>query len=111
MPPRAWRVRVEDMLEAIERIEERIEGLDFEGFEGDARTVESVAFNLLILGEAAAQLPEDLRTAHPDIPWPQIRGLRNVIAHEYFDLDVRTLWNTVQRSLPAMTPALRRMLD
>ena len=54
MPPRAWRVRVEDMLEAIERIGERIQGLDFNGFEGDTRTVEAVAFNLLALGEAAA---------------------------------------------------------
>lgn len=111
MPPRAWRVRVEDMLEAIGRIEQRVEGLDLDGFCADATTVEAVAFNLLVLGEAAAQLPADVRDACPDVPWSQIRGLRNVIAHEYFDLDERTLWNTVHNNLPPLVPALRRMLD
>jgi len=111
MPPRAWRVRIEDMLEAVERIEQRVQGLDFDAFEQDARTVESVAFNLLVLGEAASQVPDDVREAHPDVPWSQLRGLRNVIAHEYFDLDERTLWNTVQSNLPPLVPVLRKMLD
>ena len=52
-----------------------------------------------------------MRAAHPDVPWSQLRGLRNVIAHEYFDLDTRMLWNTVQRNLPSLIPALRKMLD
>ena len=111
MPPRGWQVRVEDMLEALDRIDQRVRGLDFERFEGDPRVVEAVAFNLLVLGEAAAQLPDEVRQSHPELPWSQLRGLRNVIAHEYFDLDVQTLWNTVRNNLPPLVTALRKMLD
>jgi uncharacterized protein with HEPN domain len=79
---------VEDIWEAVEKIERYISGMDHDAFVGDEKTIDSVVRNLEIVGEAANRLPQDFRKRYPEIKWPQIIGLRHRIVHDYFNIDV-----------------------
>ena len=102
---------VEDILESIQKIEDFTEGMDYNAFVTDAKTLYAVRTALQIIGEASAKIPEDIRKKHSDIPWVQIRGLRNRIVHEYFGLDVRLIWNTIKNDLPVLKPEIGKLLD
>ena len=110
MPPRSWRVRIEDILDAIDNIEHYVAGLDFEAFEADRKTVDAVERNLEIIGEATANLPDEVLARWPEVPWRYMKGVRNLLAHEYFGVDVGILWQTIQEDLPAITPLLHKVL-
>lgn len=88
------------------------EGMDREGFLSDLRTQRAVVMSLMIVGEAAARIVADhpaFAEAHPDIPWRSIRGMRNRIAHGYFDVDLGVVWQTVQVELPGLVERLERI--
>lgn len=84
MPPREWRVRVNDIVEAAERALGYVQGLTFDQFASDPRTVDAVSYAIVVIGEAAKAIPETVTRAAPEIPWADVRGMRNRIAHEYF---------------------------
>ena len=73
MPPRDWNLRLEDILEALERVEGYVKGMDLPAFEDDRRTQDAVIRNFGIIGEAAGRVPDWIRDAHPEIPWAQMR--------------------------------------
>lgn len=110
MPHRGWQMRIEDILEAIERIQNWTEDSTRESFCVDARTVQAVAYNLLIVGEAVNAIPEVVQCQHPQVPWSKMRAMRNVVVHQYFDMDPDILWQTIQSDLPPLVPTLREML-
>jgi uncharacterized protein with HEPN domain len=110
MPPRSWRVRIEDILDAIDNIEHYVAGLDFDAFDADRKTVDAVERNLEIIGEATANLPDEVLARWPEVPWRYMKGVRNLLAHEYFGVDVGILWQTIQEDLPAITPLLHKVL-
>jgi uncharacterized protein with HEPN domain len=72
--------------------------MDRETFLSDEKTIDAVARNLEIIGEAVRQLSDDFKNAHPDIPWNQIGGMRNRIVHEYFRLDLEIVAGYSRRS-------------
>lgn len=88
MSPRDWRLFVDDMLEAITKINRYTTGTSFEGFSQDERTIDAVVRNLEIIGEAARRIPDQVKAESPEIDWQAINGLRNRIAHEYFGLSL-----------------------
>jgi len=106
-----WRLRVSDILEAVRRISGYLEGMSAEAFYQDQRTIDAVVRNIAIIGEAARHVPADLRSRHADIPWDQMRGMRNVIIHEYDIVDVEIVWETAQTELPALIVPLERILS
>ena len=63
-----------------------------------------------VIGEAARHIPEDVVAANPDLPWPEMRAMRNVVVHEYFGVTQETLWKTAREDLPALVERLRRLL-
>ena len=86
-----------------------VEGLSKEDFLADSRTQQAVIMNLIIIGEAAAKLMQDhagFTQAHPDVPWHRMKGMRNRIAHGYFDTDLEIVWDTVQLALPDLLARL-----
>lgn len=111
MPPRSWRVRIEDILESLDNIESYVAGLDFDGFHADRKTVDAVERNLEIIGEATANLPNEILDRWPEVPWHYMRGLRNLLIHEYFGIDVGILWQTIREDLPPLEPLLRKVLS
>jgi len=91
-----------------------VEGMDNGAFMDDLRTQRAVVMSLMIVGEAAARVISDhpdFATANPDIPWQAIRGMRNRIAHGYFDIDLSVVWQTVQAELPDLIEKLSTSSD
>lgn len=111
MSPRDWVLRIDDILEAIERIMQYTAGMTWETFSTDDKTIDAVVRNVEIIGEAARHIPDDIVAQYPDIPWDSMRGMRNILIHEYFLVSVPILWQTVTRNLAPLVPELRRLLS
>ncbi len=103
------RERLRDILEAIAAIE-RYCDRDKQAFEGDELLQTWFLHHLQIIGEASRALPEDVRVLAPEIPWPKIIGMRNVLVHGYFDIDTEIVWEAATRDVPALKPAIERLL-
>jgi len=88
-----------------------VQGLDYDGFYKDDKAVYAVIRAFEIIGEAARQVPEKVRDVNPEVPWREITGMRNKLTHEYFGVNTKVVWRTVQEDLPVIIPALRKMLD
>jgi uncharacterized protein with HEPN domain len=101
--------RLRDILEAIAAIE-RYADRDRATFDRDELLQNWFLRHLQIIGEAARGLPDDVRARAPEIPWPKIIGMRNVLVHGYFHVDAEIVWNAAVRDVPALKPALERLL-
>ena len=110
MPPRDWRFRIRDILDAVEAVQRYTEGMTYEAFTADRKTVDAVIRNLIVIGEAAARVPDDVALAHPDIPWKDMRDMRNFVIHEYFGVSDKILWDTLQRDLAPLLLLLKPLL-
>ncbi|PTD97638.1 HepT-like ribonuclease domain-containing protein [Pseudothauera lacus] len=91
-----------------------VDGLDFAAFERDKRTQQAVVLNLLLIGEVASRIAEGAPgfiAAHPEIPWAAMRGMRNRIAHGYFELDIEVVWDTVRDAVPELAVKLPGLLQ
>ena len=111
MPPRGWQIRIQDILEAIARIEHYTQGMDLEAFRNDQKTVDAAIRNLEIIGEAARHIPPEIEALYSSVPWAEMRGMRNILIHEYFGVSLPILWKTVTTNLPPLPPILERMLQ
>ena len=107
---RDWRFRVRDILAGVNAALEYTSGMTFEEFTGDRRTRDAVIRNLMTMGESVRWIPGTIREAHPDVPWTTMRGVRNVVVHEYFGVDDRILWDTVVLDLPPLVAKLEAVL-
>ena len=83
------------MLEAIKQIHIYVEGYDQESFASDRKTQDAVIRNLEIIGEAARNLPEEIKGFAPEAEWRKITGLRNILIHEYFGISIPILWDII----------------
>ena len=93
--------RVNDILEAIAKIGERVsDGID--AFQAEEMLQVWVIHHLQVIGEAARGVSQFLRDRHPEVPWPQIVALRNILVHEYFGLNMHQVWTMTQKDLPKL---------
>ena len=111
MSPRDWQVRIEDILDAISAIQQYTAGMTFEDFAADNKTVDAVLHNIVVIGEAARSVPQEVVERRPDVPWDKMKAIRNVVVHVYFGIRKKILWDTVQVNLPPLAPLLRRLLE
>lgn len=95
---------------ACGQIEGFVAGFSEATFLSDDRTVAAVSMYLIVIGESARSLSEKARSEAPEVPWAQIVGLRNRIAHGYQSIDRGAIWTIVQRDLPPLRAVVRRML-
>jgi uncharacterized protein with HEPN domain len=102
--PRDWRLRIRDILEAVGHIVRYIRGMDFEAFTSDQITIDAVAYNLTIIGEAATHIPSEVQSRYSHISWADMRSNRNFIVHEYFGVNPQTVWDTITQDLPPLVP-------
>jgi uncharacterized protein with HEPN domain len=87
MPSRDWKIRITDILQAINEILQLTEGMNAAQFSQGTRTVKAVLYNFAVIGEAARQVPQEVREAQPGLPWREMGDMRNVVIHEYFGVD------------------------
>ncbi len=111
MPHRDWRSRIEDILESIEKTQRYTKGMSFEDFVADELVFDAVVRNISIIGEASNHIPERIQEQYPDVPWNEMRGIRNVLVHEYFGISATVLWHTIKHDLPPLIPMLEAVLE
>ncbi|MBX9660189.1 MAG: DUF86 domain-containing protein [Nitrospiraceae bacterium] len=109
--PRDFRVYLEDILSAIQKVKSYTSGLSLQDFLQDDKTFDAVVRNLEVIGEAAKHLPEEARKRTPGIDWKKIAGLRDILIHEYFGIDGEIVWDVVQHKLPTLETAVTLMLN
>ena len=109
MSKRDPKLLVGDILDSAHKILEYTDGLSFEDFLKDSKTVDAVVRNFEIIGEAANRLPEEFKDNFPDIDWHRIRGFRNRIVHDYFGIDYSIVWLIKDKFLPKMILQLKEL--
>lgn len=110
MSPRDWEERLQDILEAIGEIHTFTRGMDSGSFGADPKTMKAVELDLIVIGEAANQIPDQVQEQHPQIPWALMRAMRNRLVHVYFSVDADLLWDTVQGDLPVLEASLKSIV-
>ena len=95
-----------DMLIAARKIQQFTNGVDWASFETNTMVQSAVIREIQVVGEAARQVSDITRTAQPLIPWVEIVGMRHRIIHEYFDIDLSILWDTIQNDIPPLIEQL-----
>ncbi len=103
------KIFLEDMIYSIGVIYNETDGLRFEDFKTDVKTQDAVIRRFAVIGEAANNLPKDLKESHEEIEWRKIIDMRNFLLHEYFDIDLRLVWDTVKGDLPKLKERLTKI--
>ncbi len=93
---------LQDILDAITDIETFTEGVDVETFSANREKMLAVIKSIEIIGEAVKQIPENIRNQYAQIPWKSVAGMRDILVHEYWGIDVNVVWETVQENLPSL---------
>jgi len=99
---RDFRVYLEDMVEAINCIEDYTQGMSYEDFVKDKKTIDAVVRNFEIIGEAAKNVPNEVRKNYSNLPWKEMSGMRDKLIHAYFGVKLDVLWKTIKERLSAV---------
>lgn len=110
MSSREWTFRIQDILEAIEKVSRYVENMTLTQFKEDELVMDAVIRNFEIIGEASKNIPLPIRHSYPEVPWNEMSGMRNVLIHEYFGVDVGTVWHTTKKNLPKLQKQLQAIL-
>jgi len=102
---------LEDAIGAMEKAERFVADMSYEEFMKDEKTVFAVLRAIEVIGEAVKHIPLDFRTKFPDIPWRDIAGMRDVLIHGYFGVDLETVWETIKTNIPKTKPFFIRALE
>ena len=101
---------LQDILDAMHAIEKFVEGIDFEEFKADDKTASAVIRKFEIIGEAAKQVPEDIRKKYNQLPWKEMAGMRDRLIHFYFDVKHELVWQTIRDVIPTVKPLIQEIL-
>lgn len=99
------------MLAAIAESREFTNEITFDEFQDDRKTIRAVLYNLAIIGEAVCVIPPELEASHPENPWDDVRGMRNIVIHEYFQVNLSIIWQTIQEDLVSLEVSLRQLIN
>jgi uncharacterized protein with HEPN domain len=108
---RDYLLYLDDIELALDRIDRYTQGLSFDAFSADDMRVDAVVRNLETLGEAVKHLSDDIRAQAPETPWAQIAGLRDVLAHAYFSVNLTLIWDIVTNEAPGLRPVVKRLRE
>jgi uncharacterized protein with HEPN domain len=108
---RDFRLYLDDILEAINKIRDYIVGMDYDSFSNDDKTQDAVVRNLEIIGEAAGRLQGQVKDMSPDIEWRKIVALRNILIHEYFGVSLPIVWDIIQTKLDSLESTCQALLN
>ena len=99
-------IYIEHILNSINSIQEYISGLSLETFLEDRKTQDAVVRQFEIIGEATKRISQDFRDENPDIPWSQMAGMRDVLIHDYIDINFEIVWKTANENIQILKEAI-----
>lgn len=100
-----------DIIKSIDKIQRYTSRMDYESFTNNEQAIDAVIFNLQIIGESVKNIPLEVRNKYPQIEWRKIAGLRDIIAHAYFTLDNKIVWDIVQNKISDLEAVVKQMLE
>lgn len=107
---RAPKVFLEDIYNAAEKIEKFTEGLSFDDFVDNDLVCDAVIKNILVIGEATKNIPDQIRKEYPAIEWRKMAGMRDMMIHGYFSINHRIVWDVVQNKIPTLKRSIEKLL-
>ncbi|MBW4618142.1 MAG: DUF86 domain-containing protein [Cyanosarcina radialis HA8281-LM2] len=111
VPSRNWQQRIEDILAAIADIQGWTLDKTQEDLETNTILLRAILYSFVIIGEASIHVSQDIQDKYSEIPWRLMKDMRNVMTHEYFQIDSQILWSTIQKNLPAVKSQLESLLQ
>ena len=105
------RNRLEHMLEAMDNVNEFVQGTTFEGLVGNKMLCHAIVHNIQVVGEAAYKLTKEFCALHPEVLWKDIVGLRHVLVHDYYRIDFQELWVVIHDELPPLRKQIEAILS
>lgn len=102
---------IEDILDSIKDIEEYVKGMDKNKFLKDNKTQDAVLRKLEVIGEAVKNIPIEIKEKYPEISWRRIAGMRDIIIHEYFGINLERVWKTVEDDLPELKEKISKLRE
>lgn len=100
-----------DILDSIIAVKEFVEGMSFEDFKKDRKSVFAVIRGIEVIGEATKNIPRAIRNKYPEIPWKDMAGMRDKLIHEYFGVDLDVLWKTVHQNVPQLRVLISKAIE
>jgi uncharacterized protein with HEPN domain len=104
-------VYLRDIIDNIQRAEDFVAGLTYEGLINDSKTSYAVVRCLEIIGEAAKHVPDGMRRKYPEVPWQNITGMRDVIVHSYSSIEYSIVWKALKTNLPELRVHVQKIID
>jgi uncharacterized protein with HEPN domain len=101
---------LQDIIEAIRRIQSYTQDLSYDDFTKDNKSQDAVVWNIEIIGEAVKNIPDSVRNEYPTIRWKQIAGTRDRLIHGYFGINLDIVWNIVKQELPSFLISIQEVL-
>jgi len=108
---RDYKVYLNDILEAIRKIQNYTKNMSFSEFKRNELVQDAVIRNLEIIGEAVKRIPDDIKRRHPHIEWRKIAGLRDILIHAYFGIDLEIIWDIIKNKIPDLKEKISRILE
>lgn len=102
---------LEDILESIAHIERYAQDIDLSVFIKDIMVQDAIIRRIEIIGEAVGRLPEVLKEQHPEVPWQDIKDMRNKLIHDYGHVDLELVWVVVQKEIPKLKSIIRKVMN
>ncbi|MCL6613294.1 MAG: DUF86 domain-containing protein [Firmicutes bacterium] len=102
---------LQDILDCITHIKRYSEGIDLTTFLNNDMVQDAIVRRIEVIGEAVGRLPDSLKARYPDIPWQDIKDMRNKLIHDYGRVDLELVWTVVQKEIPELEVQIRRVMD
>ena len=102
---------LQDIWESILAIEEYAQGLSKEAFGENRQSQDAIIRRFEVLGEAVKNISEDYKNKHPEIPWKEMAGMRDILIHEYFGVNIDRVWETIKKDLPPLKKNLSNLIN
>ena len=109
MSEKKWKVKVFDILECIGAIEDYTAGMTHESFSKNRLVFDAVVRNIEIIGEASKKIPDDVLARYTEIRWRDVKGMRDIVVHDYIGINKEVVWGVVKNELPILKSVVSRM--
>lgn len=110
MVERSYKDYLQDILDAMNKAQSFVRSMGYETFKDDDKTAYAVIRALEVIGEATKHVPDSLRQKYPIVPWQDMAGMRDVLIHAYFGVDIETVWLTVTEKISQIKPLIEKVI-